>query len=117
MLKNFDGVTIGTKLKLRDDLNDEWHYNNVMCTPDMIRHRGEIVVATEYYCGSNPYYANCIHVGTSEDVDTTFCHPDGTWKWVWSPSMFECIVDNEVQPVSLIDLLSEGGTGNADTSD
>ena len=116
MLKNFDGVTIGTKLKLRDDLNDERRYNNIPCMLDMAKHRGEIVVVTEFCNLSEPFYADCIHVGTSEDADTTFCHPDG-WKWAWSPSMFECIVDNEVQPVSLIDLLSEGGTGNADTSD
>lgn len=116
MLDNFDRVTIGTKLKLRDDLNYDGDYNNVICTPDMVKHRGEIVVVTEFCDLSSPYYANCIHVGTSEDADTTFCHSNG-WKWVWSPSMFECIVDNEVQPVSLIDLLSEGGASNADTSD
>ena len=108
MLHNFDRVTIGTKLKLRDDLNDGQAYNNVICTPDMVKHRGEIVVVTKFCNIPHPYYTNCIHVGTSEDADTTFCNPDKAWKWVWSPSMFDYIVDGEIQDVSLFDMLSGG---------
>ena len=108
MLDSFDGVKIGTRLKLRDDLKEGEVYNNVICTPDMTTHRGEIVVVTEYYFGSNPYYSCCIHVGTSEDANTTFQHPDRDWKWVWSPQMFDCIVDGEIQDVSLFDMLSGG---------
>lgn len=107
MLENFDRVRIGTRLKLRDDLEDGCDYNNVICTPSMVTHNGEIVVVTEF-CSYPGYSTDCVHVGTSEDVNTTFRHRTEVWKWVWSPPMFDCIVDGEIQDVSLFDMLSGG---------
>lgn len=120
MLKSFDGVRIGTRLKLRDDLRGETTYDNVVCTYIMATYRGAIVTVTDFcHDDSYPHYDGCVHIGSSVDINTTFKYMDinNVWLWKWSPSMFECIVDNEVQPVCLIDLLSEGGTSNADTSD
>lgn len=106
MLESFKGVEIGTRLKLRDDLVGEWTYDHVICTQDMARHRGEIVFVTEFISGNfNPLYNGNVYVGASPDIDTTLKR--NGWKWIWTPRMFECIVEGKIQDVSLLDMLKE----------
>ena len=93
MLDSFDNVKIGMCLLVRNDLSCHVDYGDYFVTEYMYKMRGQVVTITEID-------SDCIHVDNSD--------------YGWTPEMFECIVDDDI---SLLDLLSEGGTGNADTSD
>lgn len=104
VLDSFDGVEIGTRLKVRDDLVEEQSYDHVVCTQEMASHRGETVFVTGIISEhSTQKYIGNVHVGTSPDITLK----RGNWRWVWSPGMFECIVDGQVEVVSLLDILKE----------
>lgn len=90
---NFDGVEIGTRLKVIDNLcaGDEFgvvnlnHYN---ANSTMAEKRGTIVTVRSFTEGA---YREVLEI--EEDC------------WYWRPGMFESIVED----VSLIDLLTERG--------
>lgn len=111
MLDSFDGVTVGTRLKVVTNLNVCDIYGDFGASAKMCDLRGDIVTVTKILDG----YDNVINVGSSSDFSSTY-RRDTDWgtPWFWTPSMFECIVDDDI---SLLNLLSEGGTGNADISD
>lgn len=111
MLYSFEGVTVGTRLKIRDDLDTHLRYDNINVSNEMVELSGQIVCVTS----TDTRHPGTVYVGTSNLLESSFS--DGSnyppWSyWVWSPSMFDYIVDSEIQDVSLFDMLS-GGESNA----
>lgn len=96
MLKNFNNVKIGTRLLVRSDLIEGKSYDSWGVNREMAKYIGQPVTCSGFKT----------YVGGAVMVENML--------WGWSSKMFECIIDDDI---SLLDLLSEGGTGNADTSD
>lgn len=107
MLYNFEGVTVGTWLKIRDDLNIHFEYDNINVNDEMVELSGQIVCVTS----TDTRCPDTVHVGTSNLLESSFGdgNDDPIWSyWVWTPSMFDYIVDGEIQDISLFDMLSGG---------
>lgn len=102
MLESFDGVTVGTQLKVATDLNVFDIYGDFGASAEMCDLRGDIVTVTKILDG----YDNTINVGSSSDFSSTYRRdsPLGT-PWYWTPSMFECIINDDI---SLFGLLQGG---------
>lgn len=104
VLHDFSGIEVGTKLRVRSDLNAHTFYAGVSANDVMARHRGEVVTVTSLKTRSD---CPTVYVGTSEDMESTFGMSDGSIKWIWTPQMFECVVEPPLR-VSLSDLLIRG---------
>lgn len=90
MLNNFNNVKTGTRLLVRSDLIEGKIYSSWGVNEEMAKYSGQPVTVS----GFKSYSESAVKV---ENM-----------MWGWSPEMFECIIDDDI---SLLDLLSEGGTG------
>ena len=104
MLENFENVEVGTRLKVREDLGDDTYYGSIDTHRIMREFRGEIVTVTEKLDDE------LVHVGTSENPDSTIIREVDGWKFNWSPQMFEFIVNGNESNIDLMDILSGGDT-------
>lgn len=102
MLVNFEGVEVGTRLKVREDLGEDAYYGAVDTHRIMRELRGEIVTVTKKIASA------LVLVGTSENPDSTITRESDGWKFRWSPQMFEFIVKEDECDIDLIDILSGG---------
>ena len=87
MLKNFDDVHIGTKLRVRKDLQSDTWCGKCFVVSDMAEIAGTIVTVSNIYPN--------IEVVRLEEID-----------YSWTPEMFEDIVS---PTISLTELLSDCG--------
>ena len=90
MLDNFDNVVSGTKLLVRSDLYSRRMYGCYCVVDDMASLAGTIVTVDR------------------KDSSNTL-KIEGMY-WIWTPSMFECIIQPKT---GLLSLLKESDTNGA----